>query len=108
VEQLRSHALSSFPKCLRKDAPGCLKCEDWLGQCGGLKRTRAGLNRYVKLLALAEERLPLRRKELARELCRGWYVGTREGKKQLLDELPKKKGAPANRQYAKPSLSEFV
>jgi hypothetical protein len=46
---------------------------------------------------LAEERLPPRREELARELCRGWYVGTREGKKQLLDELPKREGAPANR-----------
>ena len=87
LPELRSYKLGSFPKWLRKDCPPSLVCEDWLEQCGGLKRTRAGINRYEKLLALADERKPGKREEMYRQLCRGWYIGTKEGKQALLQEL---------------------
>jgi putative transposase len=87
VETLREHELSSFPKFFRRERPACLVHADWLSLAGDLRATAAGMRCYQRYLAMVEEGDPRRRAALHRQLCRGWYIGTREGKRTLVQEL---------------------
>jgi len=89
VETLREHELSSFPKFFRRERPACLVNADWLCLAGDLRPTAAGMRCYHRYLAMAEEGHPRQRAALRVELCRGWYIGTREGKRALVKELDK-------------------
>lgn len=89
VETLREHELSSFPKFFRRERPACLVNADWLYLAGDLRPTAPGMRCYHRSLALAEEGDPRRRSALHQQLCRGWYIGTREGKRVLVKELDK-------------------
>lgn len=87
VETLKQHSHSSFPRFFVKRRPACLHAEDWLAQAGDLKPTPAGMRCYHKSLKATIESDPRKRSDLFRELCRGWYIGTREGKKTLLNDI---------------------
>lgn len=84
VETLERYSLSSFPKFFLKKRPACLDASDWLAVAGDLKPTPAGMRRYHESLKYAIESDPQKQSDLYKELCRGWYIGTREGKKDLL------------------------
>jgi putative transposase len=101
VETLREHELSSFPKFFRRGRPACLVNADWLYLAGDLRPTAAGMRCYQRYLALAEEGDPRRRATLRQQLCRGWYIGTREGRRALVKELDK--GRRAGDERAGPS-----
>jgi REP element-mobilizing transposase RayT len=85
LEKLDSYPLSSFPKFLRKKRPEFMNW-DWLEEaafeCG-----LAGMRRYWSYLETIREEDPKKRVAIERSLCRGWYVGSPEGKKALLKEL---------------------
>jgi len=87
VETLKRYSYSSFPKFFIKKRPACLEAGDWLAEAGGLKLTSAGMRYYHKSLKAAIESDPRKRSDLFKELCRGWYVGTREGRKALLKDI---------------------
>ena len=89
VETLKDHELSSFPKFFQRVRPACLENADWLYVAGDLRPTAAGMRCYHRYLAMAEEGNPRRRSVLHQQLCRGWYIGTREGKRALVKELDK-------------------
>jgi putative transposase len=87
VETLMQYELSSFPKFYQRRRPACLASRDWLWLAGELKATAAGLRCYHRYLAMAAEEQADRRSALYGELCRGWYIGTREGKRALMEDL---------------------
>ena len=87
VETLRGHELSSFPKFFRRRCPACLVSRDWLCLAGNLKPTPGGMRCYHRYLAMAEEGRADRRSALYRDLCRGWSIGTREGRKALVQDF---------------------
>ena len=101
VAHIPDYALSSFPKFFWRHArrPPCLTATDWLWEAGGLKPTLAGMRRYQGYLAHREEADPGQRDVLYRRLCRGWYIGTREGRRSLvLDKLATRSSKPASTQ----------
>ncbi|MHC4116784.1 MAG: transposase [Planctomycetota bacterium] len=87
VETLKRHSCSSFPKFFVKKRPACLDAGDWLATAGDLKPTSAGMRRYHESLKYTIESDPKKRSDLFKELCRGWYIGTREGRKALLEDI---------------------
>ena len=87
VETLKQYSYSSFPKFFVTKRPACLDAGDWLAEAGDLKPTPPGMRCYHKSLKYAMESDPRKRSDLYRELCRGWYVGTREGRKALLKDI---------------------
>jgi REP element-mobilizing transposase RayT len=89
VETLGDYELSSFPKFFRRGRPECLVNSNWLDLAGGLQPTRAGMRCYQRYLVLLEAEDPSEQAALHQQLCRGWYIGTREGKKALIQKLAK-------------------
>lgn len=89
VETLERYELSSFPKFLRPSRPPCLTNANWLELAGGLQPTLAGMRCYRRFLAMTLAEDPSDRAALHRELCRGWYIGTREGRNALVGKLKK-------------------
>ena len=87
VEALKEYVHSSFPKYFQRNRPSCLDATEWLYAAGNLKPTSHGFRCYHKSLALVTEADPGKRDELYRELCRGWFIGTREGKKAVLADV---------------------
>jgi len=87
VETLKQYSYSSFPRFFVKKRPACLDAGDWLAAAGDLKPTPAGMRCYHKSLKYTMESDPQKRSDLFKELCRGWYVGTREGRKALLKDI---------------------
>jgi putative transposase len=87
VEDLRDYAMSSFPKYFwgKSKCPACLCNAVWLLEAGRLKPTCRGMRCYQAYLAHQEEADPGKREALYRRLCRGWYIGTQEGKQSFLD-----------------------
>ncbi len=87
IDQLRTYRLSSFPKFFQKKRPACLQCQDWLALAGDLKPTAAGMRCYYQYLKLCHESDPQKQHAMYEQLCRGWYIGTREGKQAILKEI---------------------
>lgn len=87
IETLKRHSCSSFPKFFVKKRPACLDAGDWLATAGDLKPTSAGMSCYHKSLKYTIESDPKKRSDLFKELCRGWYIGTREGRRALLRDI---------------------
>jgi len=87
VVDLRDYAMSSFPKYFwgKTKRPACLFNAVWLWEAGRLRPTLGGMRCYQTYLAHQEEADPRNREELYRRLCRGWYIGTQEGKQTFLD-----------------------
>ncbi|WP_309387645.1 transposase [Cerasicoccus frondis] len=87
LKALKSYELSSFPKLYEPDRWPHLTSETWLGQSGSLPPGKLGMRQYHKHLELAVEGRPTERERLFRELCRGWFIGSAEGKKALVTEM---------------------
>lgn len=94
VETLADHELSSFPKFFRRVHAACLVNANWLDLAGGLRPTKAGMRCYHRYLAMLQTEDPSDRAALHRELCRGWYIGTREGRRALIRKLEKENSVP--------------
>jgi putative transposase len=90
LEKLKSYRLSSFPDFfLRKGRPGFLTAAEFLHEAGGLRDSPAGMKAYHGRLKWVMEEDPKRREEEFARLCRGWYVGTKEGKAHLAGKIQK-------------------
>jgi REP element-mobilizing transposase RayT len=86
VTALRDYQLSSYPKCFKQSPQGGLCREDFLGILD-LPDTLAGMRRYAAHLELCEEQDPDQRAALMKRYCRGWFIGDKEEKKALAEEL---------------------
>ncbi len=89
VGDLRSYALSSYPKYFKGHVHNGLCRADFLGILG-LADNVAGMRRYGKHLELVDESEPARRLELEKRYCRGWFIGPDEDKKALSKDLSKR------------------
>ena len=87
VDQLKNFKYSSFPKYFGKHRHPRLRCEDFLKEAGGLESGLAGMRRYHLRLKGIMEESPQKRKELFSGLSQGWYIGSKEGKRLLSEEV---------------------
>ena len=88
LDQLKSYRLSSFPEfCRRKGRPEFLNSEEFLNEAGGLSDSAAGMGAYHRRLKYVMEEDPEERNRQFEELCRGWYVGTKEGQAALAGQI---------------------
>jgi REP element-mobilizing transposase RayT len=83
VSQLKEYSNSSFPRYFTKYRHRSLRCEDFLAEAGGLSPTPGGMRSYHKRLKLIMEDSPQERERLFKDLSRGWYIGSKQGKDQL-------------------------
>lgn len=105
LEELRSYGLSSFPQFFcRKSRPRFLTPGEFLHEAGGLTDSVAGMNAYYRRLKWIMSDAPEERDKAYEELCRGWYVGSEEGKYHLAGKVQKGE-AHANAELQK-ELSE--
>ncbi|MGJ8639855.1 MAG: transposase [Opitutaceae bacterium] len=86
VSDLKSHALSSFPKYCKRTPPDGLCRGDFLSILG-LPDSIAGMNRYKVHLAASEAKDPKARDALLKRYCRGWFIGGKEAKAALSKDL---------------------
>ena len=88
IDKLKGYSLSSFPRYFKKmKGPAVLSAGEWLEDAVGLRPGLPGMRQYHKYLKLDLEKNELSRDKLYKELCRGWYIGTKAGKKSLLKDL---------------------
>ena len=87
IENLGEYSLSSLPKFLLGTQSECLVGKDWLKEAGGWDPSVSGMRMYVEYLHSRRESDPVKALALTRQLTRGWFFGTQEGKKSLLEEL---------------------
>ena len=87
VDRLKAYSNSSFPKYFTKFRHPNLKCEDFLQEAGGLSPTPVGMRSYHKRLRFIMEESPQARQRLFKDLSRGWYIGTKQGKNQLMAKV---------------------
>ena len=83
VNQLRRYRHSSFPKYFSDHRNLRLRCEDFLDQAGGLKSGVSGMRSYHSRLKVIMAHSSLERERLYRELTKGWFIGTPEGKLRM-------------------------
>lgn len=114
VEHLREYGLSSFPKYFWRKGkrPACLCNATWLWEAGCLKPTLGGMRCYHEYLKYQDEADPGKRSELYRQLCRGWYIGTKDGKKSFLNnwlaERTSEAGSNDLRRYGKDAAAVLL
>jgi putative transposase len=89
LSDLKGYPLSSYPKFFKRIVREGLCRETFLSILGEPDSV-AGMRRYAEHLALREEADPERREELAKQYCRGWFIGEKEDKKALAKELREK------------------
>lgn len=88
IDELKGYALSSYPKYFKRTVQPPLDRATLLGLCD-LPDTLGGMRKYQNLLKLADEKDPKKRDTLAKQYCRGWFLGTTDAKKELAIELAK-------------------
>ncbi|HMO03814.1 MAG TPA: transposase [Kiritimatiellia bacterium] len=86
IETLRRRPLSSYFHYWRKDDPACL-CREAVLTLAELPNTTAGMQAYETLLASRDEANPRKRAELHALYQRGWFLGSKESKRQLVRDL---------------------
>jgi putative transposase len=89
VNQLREYPNSSFPKYFSKYRPSCLVNETFLHEAGGLKPTPAGMRAYHNRLKLIMAGSPQEREAAFKDLSRGWFIGSKEGRQHLANQIQK-------------------
>lgn len=87
VNQLKGYQNSSFSQYFTKYRHPKLRCEDFLAEAGGCKPTPAGMRSYHKRLKLIMEESPQEREKLYKDLSRGWFIGSKQGRDQLRDKI---------------------
>lgn len=89
VDSLKNYSLSSYPKYIKKAPLDGLCRSDFLGILD-LPDSLAGIRRYATHLKLCEAQDPNKREQLMKQYCRGWFIGSKESKKALADDLRSK------------------
>ena len=87
VSQLKEYSNGSFPQYFTRYRHPNLRCEDFLAEAGGLKPTAGGMRSYYKRLKRIMEERPAEREKRFKGLSRGWYIGSKEGKRQLSTQI---------------------
>jgi len=88
IDALKSHTLSSFPKYFKRTVQPPLDRTTLLSLCD-LPDTLGGMRKYQERLKLVDERNPRKREALAKQYCRGWFLGSAEAKKALAKDIAK-------------------
>jgi putative transposase len=86
VDQLRGYARSSFPKYFKTNKHSPLDRKTLL-QLADLPDTLGGMRKYAERLQLVDECDPKKRENLAKQYCRGWFLGSSQAKKELAKGL---------------------
>jgi len=86
IERLKSFDLSSYPKYWKKIPAQGLDRETLLALVDASDSV-AGMRKYKRHLELCEEQDPKKGDELFKNYCRGWFIGSKEAKKELAKEL---------------------
>lgn len=86
VDELKGHALSSYPKYFKRKVQAPLERQTLLQLCG-LPDTVAGMRKYTERLKLSDEGDPRKRDVLSKQYCRGWFLGSTEAKKELAKDV---------------------
>ncbi len=89
VDELKGHPLSSFPKYFKRTVQPPLDRTTLLSRCD-LPDTLGGMRKYQERLKLVDEGCPRKRVELAKQYCRGWFLGSADAKKALAKDIAKK------------------
>lgn len=89
LSELKSYALSSYPKYFKKKERLGLCRGDFLSILG-LPDSLVGMRRYASYLQLREAGDPRERDKLAKQYCRGWFIGEKADRKALEKELHEK------------------
>ncbi len=88
LDDLKSYSLSSFSAFFRrKERPEFLTPAEFLHEAGGLRDSVAGMNAYHRRLNWVMEEAPEEREKKFAQLCRGWFVGSEEGKAHLAGKV---------------------
>jgi len=88
VEDLKAYRLSSFPAFFqRKGRPKFLDPAEFLHEAGGLSDSPSGMKAYHRRLKLVMEEDPVKREKQFAALCRGWDIGSAEGKAHLAGQI---------------------
>ena len=82
IEQLREFALSSYPKCFKRQVAAPLVRKDFLAECS-LPDSLAGMRRYDEQLRMQEEADPGKKEALQKKYVKGWAIAGEAYKKQL-------------------------
>ncbi len=89
IDELKDHTLSSFPKYFKRSRQAPLDRTTLLSLCE-LPDTLGGMRKYQERLKLVDEGCPRKRDALAKQYCRGWFLGSAEAKKALAKDIAEK------------------
>ncbi len=87
---LRKYRWSSYPLLfLKRKRPPFCQFESWLSETGGLKDTPAGHKSYEQYLLWLAMNDQAQKEQQFSKMCKGWVVGSRSFKKQLVKQFNK-------------------
>jgi REP element-mobilizing transposase RayT len=86
VEEIKGYVRSSFPKYFKRSVQPPLDRTTLL-RLADLPDTLGGMRKYAERLQLVDERDPKAREKLAKQYCRGWFLGSSKAKKELAKDL---------------------
>jgi putative transposase len=89
IADLKDYILSSYPKYFKRTPQDGL-CREGFLEMLELPNSLAGMRRYATHLELCEAQDPKQREALTKRYCRGWYIGSKQAKKALAEDLNKK------------------
>ena len=89
LKDLRDYALSSYPKYFKRTPAEGLWRDDFFGVLD-LPSSLAGMNRYAEYLKSSDARKPKLKKELKKQYCWGWFLGSKEERDALSEDIENK------------------
>ena len=87
TSELETYQPSSFAKLWTHESFGKGLMREQLLPRYGLPVSLQGMQLYRDRLAVAEERNPRKRKELSKQFCQGWFLGSKEARSNLAEKL---------------------
>ena len=88
LDQLKQYSLSSYPKLFKQTLSPPLVRKDFLAECG-FPNSLAGIRRYGNMLKSQEEANPRKKEQLYKKYLRGWALGGKSFKKNLVKNFRK-------------------
>ena len=85
--EFRASSFWWFAKNGRKDRPAWLMADTVLGEAGELADAPAGWRRYGEYLGVLAEESPVEREKKFGAMSRGWALGTKEFRRELIRDL---------------------
>ena len=86
ISALKKYELSSYSKYWKRKVRDRLD-RDTVMSLQDLPDSISGMRRYEKSLELSVEGDPLKRNELNKQYCRGWYIGSSKARKEMSKSL---------------------